>query len=748
MMKIKDFRFCTLLRPGRAHSFTALLLGVLLASSASHARAAAPATNYPVVVFDAVIAAGVPEVGAKVIVEPLQDRITNGAGQVFLPRQINMTTGTNGAVETNLYVPGAYRVRWITQSPKSELAYTNVFPEGLTGRVFSADYIFPNTNSAPGAIAAYSMVQSDGRFPQIAGTNLIAVTNVVGGQTVITWHGTGGGGVGEVTTDQLNAVSNLLTRTKAANTNAQLYGHHTMHGTNGVAPWLEFDGAESGIGLLRWDFGGSGAWDIIGAPASMSISGAGFFVMQAYSDHVDLGDTFMTRVESIAPLVAPSLALDDVANVGGAITALQTAAAGLTNGKLDRVDGHAQGLVTDSLRVTTSLNFDYAQMTWGQSESGVLKLESALDAPGTELVRIDGNSRGVTINEGYDFEVAGTFTLTGPGSNAAPVSYLGRLEDGTVVETVDPIALHGPQIAGNSNQITSVSNLITQAYSNAVWSASNALAAADALRVLTLNGAATNLTVVSNLTLGSGNGSFILTNNPAATNFNLRPVDQPFGRGLSMANNGAVTISPTIGTTNVSAITGTNAAMGMFVAPNGIVNVTTNFEAQNIRFTNSGKSFAFNAVSVNTLSFTRLDGSPAGYMTASYQLLGGVGGDVSIWDGSTIASQGNRIASFGGASTVSSWKLGLAHGYRISPMAGDANSGTEFPGEYFNTNGIAFAGLTHFTNGIQLIATSVSPGAPAVMGAIYWTDGTNTCETIRNSAGTITTNKLSKTAWP
>ena len=42
----------------------------------------------------------------------------------------------------------------------------------------------------------------------------------------------------------------------------------------------------------------------------------------------------------------------------------------------------------------------------------------------------------------------------------------------------------------------------------------------------------------------------------------------------------------------------------------------------------------------------------------------------------------------------------------------------------------------------------VSPAAPPSQGALYWTDGTNVMATIRNSAGTITTNKLSMTAWP
>lgn len=44
--------------------------------------------------------------------------------------------------------------------------------------------------------------------------------------------------------------------------------------------------------------------------------------------------------------------------------------------------------------------------------------------------------------------------------------------------------------------------------------------------------------------------------------------------------------------------------------------------------------------------------------------------------------------------------------------------------------------------------TFTAPRAPERQGAVYWNDGTNVCVVLRNGAGTLTTNKLSMTAWP
>ena len=53
------------------------------------------------------------------------------------------------------------------------------------------------------------------------------------------------------------------------------------------------------------------------------------------------------------------------------------------------------------------------------------------------------------------------------------------------------------------------------------------------------------------------------------------------------------------------------------------------------------------------------------------------------------------------------------------------------------------------TNTISITRTNLSsPSAPSVQGVTFWTDGTNLCYVAMNSAGGLTTNKMSKTAWP
>ena len=60
-------------------------------------------------------------------------------------------------------------------------------------------------------------------------------------------------------------------------------------------------------------------------------------------------------------------------------------------------------------------------------------------------------------------------------------------------------------------------------------------------------------------------------------------------------------------------------------------------------------------------------------------------------------------------------------------------------------------GSVFITNGAVMVqASTVAPAAPPAntMGAALWTDGTNWCSVFRNGTGTLSTNKLSMTAWP
>jgi hypothetical protein len=161
-------------------------LAFLLATS----RAWAAPANTVEVIFDTQALYGLPVTNAQVMVTPLQRGLTNAQGGVILPMPHTMRTGTNGQCRTNLFLPAAYQVQVKTEIPPSTLIYTNVFPGGLSGPVYSADYKSAAVPSAA-ALGAYTMAQSDGRYPRYAGTNLLAVTNLDGS---ITWNVVGGGG--------------------------------------------------------------------------------------------------------------------------------------------------------------------------------------------------------------------------------------------------------------------------------------------------------------------------------------------------------------------------------------------------------------------------------------------------------------------------------------------------------------------------------------------------------------------------
>ena len=68
----------------------------------------------------------------------------------------------------------------------------------------------------------------------------------------------------------------------------------------------------------------------------------------------------------------------------------------------------------------------------------------------------------------------------------------------------------------------------------------------------------------------------------------------------------------------------------------------------------------------------------------------------------------------------------------------------------FDVTGDVRAGSARTTSGVVLLGTNtvVAPGLLTVMGAHLWTDGTNLCVVMQDSAGTRTTNKVSVTSWP
>lgn len=75
---------------------------------------------------------------------------------------------------------------------------------------------------------------------------------------------------------------------------------------------------------------------------------------------------------------------------------------------------------------------------------------------------------------------------------------------------------------------------------------------------------------------------------------------------------------------------------------------------------------------------------------------------------------------------------------------------TDAVGNSRATNNLIVPGVVISTNGFILPASTpfTAPASLSGQGAHLWSDGTNLCVVLQNSAGTRTTNKVTLTAWP
>jgi len=206
-----------------------------------------------------------------------------------------------------------------------------------------------------------------------------------------------------------------------------------------------------------------------------------------------------------------------------------------------------------------------------------------------------------------------------------------------------------------------------------------------------------------------------------------------------------LTISPSTGAGTLVQVTDTNTAAALYVTPNGNVGIKTNAPAAALEVQGNVN---VSGNQTNTGSIV----SGAGFLHPSsgsfINANGAVAGTFSILNKSTLtsAADGQFTIANNGGNNFTRLNFGLTTA--ASPSLGRTNGHLAV----FGATGL-FAGGN--TNGLWMMGgpliqdfNLVSPGAPDRQGALYWNDGTNVIVTIRNSAGVITTNKLSMSAWP
>lgn len=112
--------------------------------------------------------------------------------------------------------------------------------------------------------------------------------------------------------------------------------------------------------------------------------------------------------------------------------------------------------------------------------------------------------------------------------------------------------------------------------------------------------------------------------------------------------------------------------------------------------------------------------------------------------------------TFNMTATDSSWSIMEGNGDSMNfsnsssglwlELAGGLSGGRMPHG--FETKSNVYATLMFATNCLQINGNATAPNDLGVKGAEVWSDGTNLIVCLRNGAGTVTTNKLTMSAWP
>jgi len=319
--------------------------------------------------------------------------------------------------------------------------------------------------------------------------------------------------------------------------------------------------------------------------------------------------------------------------------------------------------------------------------------------------------------------------------------------------------VHTALIATNTLLFTNIFSLNTAANNNAanVTSISNRVIQAEVTN-------AVQQTALAGLTNSIGTkqlGSAALTNLSAQVNTATNIIGAGFGIIVSSNNAGTWTI--TGGTTNYIATTngmsrnltnlgaaysdrlvvtnlivGTNAST--VVVSNGNIITTGNITA-------GGSGSAGVAGRVNGYGLSALWDVTAQYIYST--ALGGNYGGMIVFNAATevglIQLRDNNGTTFGRlvfGLVNSSFPALKRNGASLEIVDGIGNSRATnnliVPGVVISTNGFILPSSTPFT----------APASLSGQGGHLWSDGTNLCIVLQNSAGTRTTNKVTMTAWP
>jgi len=268
--------------------------------------------------------------------------------------------------------------------------------------------------------------------------------------------------------------------------------------------------------------------------------------------------------------------------------------------------------------------------------------------------------------------------------------------------TVSRLAAIGPEhaLTNSAYSDTDISNL--QGATNSFVKIQNGTAN---------NLISTNTTEIGNTYYGTGNGSFVNSNNFTTTNLNIKPTNSVAGSGLTIGPAGNVGINTNNPTTALHVLGTTRLSAGAESTSGGTIIPATFSLAM---AASAGSTLIFN--NADTTHFVKMQNSAGTAFTAFL----------------------NNCTSFGESAA--------------NTAANPAIGGTNGNLAVFGGNGTYAGGATNslwiMGGGIIQDFSLVAPVAPTRQGAAYWNDGTNVCVVLRNSAGTITTNKLSMASWP
>ena len=334
--------------------------------------------------------------------------------------------------------------------------------------------------------------------------------------------------------------------------------------------------------------------------------------------------------------------------------------------------------------------------------------------------------------------------------------------------------VHTALIATNTLLFTNIFSLNTAANNNAanVTSISNRVIQAEVTN-------AVQQTALAGLTNSIGTkqfGSAALTNLSAQVNVATNIIGAGFGITVSSNNAGTWTI--TGGTTNFLASTNgmsrnlTN--LGQAYSDRLVVtNLIVGTNASTVVVSNGNIKISGSFDSLEDAKVRNYYTQPTGGTSGLYAYMccgnlydkitadgAGTSGVLTFYRSDTGDQLGIKMGNFTDARAIQFTKT---NGF-LYLTGGDstyANSTNRFSIHQVNSRGVTVTnsstenvsitnGVVNATKGVILPASTpfTAPDSLGIQGAHLWSDGTNLCVVLQNSAGTRTTNKVTTTAWP